>query len=128
MEVAASECTDKHNGVIDVVWLKGSSIFDYEPAIYDRMLEYCQKYWPIRAIGAHSCCPSGILLQFIVPILNDIADRWFRSRSIIHAVPEDQIVDALSAYGIRRDMLPTEMELNTDEWIAHRRAVEMEKI
>jgi hypothetical protein len=50
----------------------------------------------------------------------------------VHDVSENEIVHALSEYGISREMLPTEMggtvELNPTEWIAQRRAAEMEEI
>jgi len=52
---------------------------------------------------------------------------------VIHdGVPESEIVDALSQYGILQHMLPTEMggtlQLDLSEWIAYRRSVEMEAI
>lgn len=55
-----------------------------------------------------------------------------RSRSIMHDVPEDAIVEVLSHYGIFKNILPTEMggslEMNQADWLAHRRAVELEEI
>jgi hypothetical protein len=50
----------------------------------------------------------------------------------MHDVPPEQIADELSSFGITREMLPTQMGgsivLNPSEWIAKRRAVEMEEI
>jgi hypothetical protein len=55
-----------------------------------------------------------------------------RSRNNIHDLPPEQVANALSSFGISKEMLPTQMggsiELNLSEWIAKRRAVEMEEI
>jgi hypothetical protein len=59
-------------------------------------------------------------------------DKRIRSRTLFHDVPESQIVDILSSYGILKEMLPTEMggtvRLNQAEWMASRRAAEREEI
>jgi hypothetical protein len=45
-------------------------------------------------------------------------------------MPDSQVLGELSEYGILEGMLPTEMggtlELNHPEWIANRRALELE--
>jgi hypothetical protein len=49
-----------------------------------------------------------------------------------HDVAETEILEVLSQYGLEKAMLPTLMggtvELNLEEWIANRRAVEMEEL
>jgi hypothetical protein len=59
-------------------------------------------------------------------------DKRIRSRTLFHDVPESQIVDILSSYGILKEMLPTEMggtvRLNQAEWMASQRAAESEEI
>lgn len=66
------------------------------------------------------------------PILSALLDSRGRSRMIIHDVPDSNIVEDLSRYGIQKEMLPTEMggsyEFNAYEWIANRRAAELEEI
>lgn len=82
---------------------------------------------------SHSCCPSGMVYRMIAPIIVALTDRMTQSRVQVHAIPDTDIVEALGEYGILPAMLPTVvpgglLELNPDEWIAHRRAVEMEEI
>lgn len=112
--------------------MKGVTIFDYDQKIVDPLVTFSQTVWPIRSIAVHSCCPSSILLRLIVPVLRGLVNRWFRVRVQIHDIPGSEIAIALAEYGIKRDMLPTELggtlELNPCEWIARRRAIEMEEL
>ena len=66
------------------------------------------------------------------PIIYALLDRTRRSRLVIHDVGETEILEALSQYSLEKAMLPTQMggtvELNLEEWIANRRAVEMEEL
>jgi hypothetical protein len=58
--------------------------------------------------------------------------RSSRSRTLMHSVSEEKILETLADYGILESMLPTEMggtlEFDQCDWIAQRRAVEMEEI
>jgi len=69
---------------------------------------------------------------FAVIVLFALTNKQVRSRVVFHDVPESDIVDSVAEYGILRDMLPTLMggtvELNMSEWIANRRAIEMEEL
>jgi hypothetical protein len=71
-------------------------------------------------------------MQILKPVLYALMDKRARSRSLYHDVPESEILDVLSGYGILKDMLPVEMggtvQLDQSEWIANRRAVELEEI
>jgi hypothetical protein len=50
----------------------------------------------------------------------------------MHNVPENEITQVLSRYGILQGMLPAEMggklEVNQGEWIENRRAAELQEI
>ena len=74
----------------------------------------------------------GYYVKIILPILNTLTNKHTRSRKLVHDVPESQLLDVLSDYGILKDMLPTEMGgtvlLDQAEWIASRRAAELEEI
>jgi hypothetical protein len=80
----------------------------------------------------HICCPDLAVLRFVKPILYALLDRTHRSRLVLHNVAESEILEVLSRYGLDKAMLPTQMggtvELNLEEWIANRRAVEMEEL
>jgi hypothetical protein len=58
--------------------------------------------------------------------------KELRARTLTHDVPESDILPVLSAYGIMPDMLPVAMGgtvvLDQAEWIATRRATEMEEL
>ena len=64
--------------------------------------------------------------------------HWIRkpgpAHCLIHDVPENEILGALSEYGISKEILPTMMGGGVDldvwlpTWIAQRRALEMEEI
>jgi len=117
---------------VEIAWMKGASIFEYDPDVSDRLIMYLQKYWPVRTISVHVCCAPMVIRRFVMPIVHALVDPWCRSRLQIHNVSENEITNALSEYGIEKEMLPTEMggtvELNPSEWIAQRRALEMEEL
>lgn len=78
------------------------------------------------------CCPSGVVCRVLAPLVAAMKDKSTRARTLFHDVPEKDIVEVLSAYGIEKEMLPTEMGgtvgFSQEEWVANRRAVEMEEI
>ncbi len=55
-----------------------------------------------------------------------------RTRNTMHDVIPAKLADSLSPFGITKDMLPMHMggtiQLNPSDWIAERRAIEMEEI
>jgi len=70
-----------------------------------------------------------MFVHTLKPILNALMDTNARSRTILHDVPEDKIINDLSRYGILNFMLPTEMggtvQHDADEWFARRYAAEL---
>lgn len=132
IELAASENTEKHGGYVEVIWMHGFSIFDYDKAVFDRMAMHFQLYWPARPVAFHVCCPSTPVFRTVMPIIHALLNRWFRSRVLVHNVSPESIMNVLREYGILPEMLPAKMggtlDLDTDEWIAQRRAAEMEEL
>jgi hypothetical protein len=61
-------------------------------------------------------------------------DKTGRYRTLIHDVPENEILATFAEYGISKEVLPTEVGGDVDvdtwlsTWIAQRRALEMEEI
>lgn len=82
----------------------------------------------------HNCCANKFLRRVVQPVMKATLDKVGRARTVIHDVPESEILDVLAEYGILKDMLPTPMggtiHLDTwlPVWIAQRRAIEMEEI
>lgn len=114
-----------------VVWDRGVTIWDYDQA-YDKMMYFEMKVWPVHSVCGHQCCPTSILMRVLRPVLMALTDKRLRARTIWHDIPETEIISALSEYGILKEMLPTEMGgdvlLDQVEWMANRRAVELEEI
>ena len=119
--------------IVGVAWDKGSTIWDYDQKVFDTVLSCLRYAWPIRCAAIHVCCPPICMVRFAFPVIRAaVMDKWLRSRFEIHDVPECEIVQVLAEYGIQSDMLPThiggKVQLNQLEWIANRRAIEMEEI
>lgn len=130
--MAASENTHVRCGVVDVVDLRGFTIFDYDPMIFDRTITYYHQFFPVKPVAVHLCCPTSIVARVVVPVVNALIDTWSRSCTRVHNVPPHDIVRTLLAYGIEKEMLPTivggTVELDASEWIAQRWAAEMEEL
>lgn len=66
--------------------------------------------------------------------MNAMMDKEGRARTLIHDVPESEILATLSEFGITKDNVPTTMGGSIDLdtwlplWIGRRRAIEMEEI
>jgi hypothetical protein len=107
-------------------------MWDYDRTFASKWSHYKQHAWPIKAMPTHVCCADLALWRFVKPISWALLDRKTRSTVVLHDVPESEILEALSRYGIEKAMLPTltggTVELNLEEWIANRRAVEMEEL
>lgn len=61
-----------------------------------------------------------------------LTDKRARARTLIHDVPESDIVKVLENYGILKSMLPTDVGgdvvLDHVGWIAERRVAELDEI
>ena len=93
---------------------------------------YFRSVFPISDYPAHVCSSPNIIRTVIKPIVCALLGKEGRARTIEHDAPEGEILDELSQYGIEKYMLPTQMggtvQLNLEEWIADRRATEMEEL
>lgn len=118
------------SGIVQIVWFKGATIWDYDK-VYDQMADYYSNCFPIKVLASHLCCPPKIITRVIQPIVHAFMSKEFRARTLTHDVCESAILQVLSSFGLERDMLPTSMggniTLNQAEWIARRRAKEMEE-
>ena len=132
MEGTAQENADVQRGSVLIVWEKDITVWDYDQKLYDRSLHFSKNCWPVKRLATHICCPPWIDVKLFKPILFALMDKHTRSRVLHHDVPESQLLDVLSDYGILREVLPTEMggtlRFDQAEWIASRRAVELGEI
>lgn len=130
IELASRENND--SSFVQLVWLKYTSIFDYDVKIYDRMYHFDENAWPIRPCSFHVCCPQSYTLRIVQPVLFAVAGKENRARTMVHTVPEKEILSALAEYGIDGSMVPKHMggalEFDHKLWIKCRRATEMEEL
>jgi len=132
MEVFIQESGCDGSGFITIVWDKHTTIWDYDSEVSDKMVYLCRYCMPMKTMPVHICCAPLLLVRILKPIVKALMDKESRARLLMHAEREGEILDVLSRYGIQKDMLPTEMGgtivLNQADWIAQRRAAEMEEI
>ena len=130
MEVASKE----NNDVVFVSWHKYTTIWNYDRKAFDRLVYFEKSCFPVQFISFHICCLPSVVLKLLKPVTAIFTDKRARVRTVFHDVPEDELLNALSEYGILKDGLPTgmggtiELNLYLQEWMANRRAVEMEEI
>lgn len=71
-----------------------------------------------------------MILRLAKPIIHSFVSKEFRARTLAHSASESDIPQALWKYGIHQ--LPTQMGgnviLDQEDWIADRRAAELEEI
>ena len=146
------------SGFVVLDWLKNATLFDFgtyelvllcvcssyitaltngfEPSV-DRhvflpIIYLCNNCWPIRPLPGHTCCPPKILVWLFKPIAFAMQGKELRTRNTMHDVPSEKVAESLLPFGITKEMLPVHMggslQLNPSDWIAKRRAMEMEEI
>jgi len=129
-EIAAS-LENRDGGFVNLVYFKGATLWDYD-RIFDRWAYFMSSCWPIKLVSNHLCCAPRTILRLIKPIIHAAVGKSFRARTLTHGVPESEILQVLSEYGIVKTMLPTQMggliALDHSEWIDNRRAAELEEI
>lgn len=131
MEVASQGNKHIRCGIILIVFDKGSTLFDFDHRLHERLFRYDKSY-PVDLIGIHGCCPIKPIAKVLKPIIFALCDKHRRSRIVVHDVHSKELFAELSEYGILKCMIPTEMggtlEFDQLEWIADRRAVELDEI
>lgn len=132
MEIASDENRETGNGMNWIVFDKFTTVFDIDPKLNRQMAYFYRSCWPVKAMCTHVVCPPKILMRFFRPIFLALMSKEGRSRLKFHDVPECEVIETLAGYGILQHMIPTEMGgtllLNQSEWIANRRAMELEEL
>jgi len=131
-EVISQDSTDVVSGYVHTVWMKDASVWDFDIPAYKRLSYFEKSCWPVKAAVVHACCPTALSMKILKPIMFAAMTKGTRSRTQLHYVQESEIVEVLSRYGILKDMLPTEMggpiQISQSEWLANRRAAELEEL
>jgi hypothetical protein len=120
------------SGFVVLDMLKDASLFDFDYHVFLPIIKFSNDCWPIKPVPGHTCCPPKILLWLFTPIAFAMQGKEMRTRNTMHDVIPAKLADSLSPFGITKDMLPMHMggtiQLNPSDWIAERRAIEMEEI
>jgi hypothetical protein len=115
-----------------IVCDKDFTVWHYDGKLYERMTFFDMNCWPVKIVARHVFVAPWFVVNVIKPIRFSLIDKETRSRIQIHDVPDSQILDTLSGYGIPKEVLPTDtggsITLDQAEWIANRRALELEEI
>jgi hypothetical protein len=133
VELAGAECLGtSSSGFVFIGWHKNATIWDFTRKVIGTLAVYEKSALPIRFDAAHGFCASNFIIRTMSPLVLTLMDARGRSRYKIHDIPENDAAVDLSSYGISKEMLPTEMGgsvvLDQQEWIANRRALEMEEL
>jgi hypothetical protein len=90
---------------------------------------YNRDCWPIKVNADHNLCLSQEMALSILPLSRPAKGKELRLRSIIHDVPETEILGSLAEFGMSKDLLPVEIggkiEFSIAEWLANRREGEL---
>lgn len=153
---------DIEGGIVEIVWDKESTVWDYgetnsrhvvaylithpgtniprtycihalsDSQVYSRWTYFETHAWPTKITAFHVCLPPPFILRIIFPIMMALTDKRARARTMIHNVPESDIIEVLSSYGILKHMLPTviggDLAFDQIQWIINRRVAEMEEL
>ena len=100
---------ENNTGIVQVVWFQGATIWDYDLHVYDRLAYMMSNCFPIQFKANHLCCLPRIVARLIKPIIHSFLTKDMRIHTIQHDVPENEVIEVLSNYGLYRNMLPTQM-------------------
>lgn len=133
IEVTARQNNDlESGGVVELVWDKDSSVWDYDNQVYSRWTYFETYAWPLQITCFHVLCPPPFIKRIIFPIMMALTDKRGRARTLVHDVPESDVLQVLAKYGILKHMLPEvvggDVVLDYASWISERRAAELEEI
>jgi hypothetical protein len=84
--------------------------------------------WPIKVMADHTFHLSEALVQLLLPCARLAKGKEGRIRSIVHTVPEDQVLSELANFGITKEMVPIveggSLRYSILYWIVHRQQME----
>ena len=76
-EVAARENTDIGCGFVQISWVKGATLWDYDLRVYDRWAYFLAHVWPIKTSISHVCCSPRIISRVVKPVSNMEINGFF---------------------------------------------------
>jgi len=124
MEVACQHGTAE---VVCLVCFKDTTLKNVD---IDTFLEHfvLARCWPMKPMAIHYILLPQDVHDVLQPFVRAAKGRDLRVRSVIHNIPESQLIDQLAGYGMSVDVLPAsiggKVEFSIDKWIESRRKAE----
>ena len=119
------ESTQKH-GVVMMVYPHHVQLHQFDRKLMKRNTECLKGAIPVRLAAFHVCHPPtffAIVWQLLKVFLGKL-----RKRVKIHSGERDHVLAALSAFGLTKDVVPTDIGgdvvLDMESWLQQRRAME----
>jgi len=116
------------NGVVMLVNAHAVT-FEHFDRKFEKMAFELERYaWPVKYRAIHIIKPRSQIFKVMKPIIFFLLGRRLRSRLKLHEGGAMDVLESLSSYGLSYEVLPTDIdgdvELNYDQWLAERRALE----
>jgi hypothetical protein len=125
----AAQHPNAAKGYIRIYSFKGATAWDLDGNLYRGYMHLIKDAFPVSARATHLVGLSPAMLKILRVAIRSW-NREFRSRTVLHDVPESQLVEALAQYGIPKEVIPVELggtyEHDHSKWLAKRRAIEKE--
>jgi hypothetical protein len=127
MHEVAAQRPNAAKGYIRICSLNGATAWDFDGNVYRAHMHLIKDAFPVSARATHFVGLSPAFSKILrVAMLS--WNREFRSRVVVHDVPECQLVEALADYGIFKEVVPVELGgtfvYDHSEWLAKRCAIE----
>jgi hypothetical protein len=127
-EVALEDTAVQKNGIVYIAGSpdRCSTLQDQDRKLDSILLQHLRKALPVRVVGVHHYVTSR-MLEFVVPILLFLLGSDIRARYKLYTgyMEEGDYLNELSTYGIKLDVLPTDMggthDFDYPEWLQARR-------
>jgi hypothetical protein len=122
-----------HASMVNLIWDLDSTLFDFDRYLYEKLSMCRAECWPVKFECRHLCCARRLAARILLPVVLAFQSKQWRARFVVHNVAQEDIVSALSEYGITKEMLPSDtfrgaLQFDQAEWIDQRRAAELKEI
>jgi len=125
---AIEDETTQNRGAIFVLYLKQSTLDQFDRKLLHRLLELEDKFVPIRFRSFHICHP-GACFDIERPILQFLLGKRLRARMDVHQGTEEEVLIELDEYGMPPDRVPSIMGgkvvLDHERWLSNRRSLRL---
>ena len=118
IEILVRESNDPDCSFVRIFMEKYNSLWHYDSFFVRHVPYYFRFCWPAPNIPTHKCCSNLFMRKVGLPLAYSAMSKADRARTIIHDVPDSELIETLSQYGIMAHMLPINMGglVDLDAW------------